>query len=190
MQVVGASPWFLANVYVAVRGTSLVEFALVLPMLLMLVLGGISLFVRSVYRDSLDEAAEQAAWAAARTGGDQDAVQAAVQRSIPFVPLNELIVSATSTGYHAEVAVTVRYQGTAVTSLPLFNTPLADAQATATNQQERAFTIQLPGNSAPQGAATRRPAERSPALAAAPQRLGPAAWPEGTADFSIGGTDR
>src|SRR6266540_6382351 len=96
-------------------GASLVEFALVLPVLLMLVLGGISLFVRSVYRDSLDEAAEQAAWAAARTGGDQAAVQAAVQRSIPFVPLSELTVSVTSTGYHAEVVVTVSYQGTAIT---------------------------------------------------------------------------
>jgi len=45
----------------------------------------------------------------------------------------------TSAGYHAEVVVTVSYQGTAIANLPFFNAPLADAQATATNQQERAL---------------------------------------------------
>jgi Flp pilus assembly protein TadG len=90
-------------------GTSLVEFALVLPVLVLLVIGGMSLFVRNLYRNSLDAAAEQAAWAAARTGGDRAAVQSAVERAIPFVRLEELAVSATSTGYHAEVTVTVSY---------------------------------------------------------------------------------
>src|SRR5215213_6964351 len=128
---------------VRTAGTSLVEFALVLPVLVLLVIGGMSLFVRNLYRDALDEAAEQAAWAAARTGGDVAAVQGAIQRSIPFVPLEQLSISATSIGYHAEVAITVGYRGEAITSLPFFNTPLTDAQASATNQQERGFAVQL-----------------------------------------------
>jgi Flp pilus assembly protein TadG len=168
-------------------GTSLVEFALVLPLLLVLVLGGACLFVRNVYRDSLDEAAEQAAWAAARTGGDQSAVQAAVQRSIPFAPLGELTVSVTSTGYHAEVAVTVSYQGTAITSLPFFNAPLGDAQATATNQQERAFTIQLRRDVSAHGPAAARPADGQPGAVTAPESTGPVALPVGPAHLPATG---
>jgi hypothetical protein len=159
-------------------------------LLLFLVLGGACLFIRNLYRDSLDEAAEQAAWVAARSGGDQAAVQAAVQRSIPFVPLNELLVSATSTGYHAEVAVTVRYQGTAITSLPLFNAPLVDAQATATNQQERAFTIQLHGDPGTRVSADERQTGMLPSVVTLPQPIGPAAWPEGAAGIPTEGDDR
>jgi hypothetical protein len=144
------------------------------------VLGGSCLFVRNLYRNALDTAAEQAAWAAARSGGDELAVRDAVQRAMPFVPLHELAVRAASAGYHAEVVVSISYSGAAISSLPFFNTPLADAQASATNQQERAFALQLGGS----GAA---PASK-PAMVAAPAtaqpvstRYGPAAWPSGPA---------
>jgi len=162
-------------------GTSLVEFALVLPVLVLLVIGGMSLFVRNLYRDALDEAAEQAAWAAARTGGDVAAVQGAVQRSIPFIPIEQLSISATSTGYHAEVAVTVGYRGEAITSLPFLNAPLADAQASATNQQERAFAVQLDVGSV--GGA---PPVQMRSSAVQPSNLprelrGPVSWPAGPA---------
>jgi Flp pilus assembly protein TadG len=162
-------------------GASLVEFALVLPLLVLLVIGGMSLFVRTLYRNSLDAAAEQAAWAAARTGGDVTAVQTAVQRAIPFVPLTELAVSATSTGYHAEVAVTVRYRGTAISSLAYFNAPLADAQASATNQQERPFAVQLGGARPPGTPPARVPSAAPRSVAGPPALRGPAAWPAGPA---------
>jgi Flp pilus assembly protein TadG len=162
-------------------GASLVEFALVLPLLTLLIIGGMSLFVRNLYRDSLDEAAEQAAWSAARSGGDLAAVHAAVQQAIPFVPLNDVFVSATSTGYHAEVTVIVGYRGTAITSLPFFNTPLTDAQATATNQQERAFALVLDGNDAP-GVSPADAHQSALQPIAMPKDLpGPAAWPAGPA---------
>lgn len=162
-----------------VAGASLIEFALALPLLVFLVIGGMSLFTRNLYRSSLDEAADQAAWAAARTGGDAAAIQTAIKRSIPFVPLTELIVSATSSGYHAEVSVTISYRGSSIQSLPFFNEPLADAQASATNQQERAFDVRLggvlPARAAPALAppASEQPTPRSP--------LGPAVWPVGPA---------
>jgi Flp pilus assembly protein TadG len=169
----------------AASGASLVEFALVLPLLLLLVLGGSCLFVRNLYRNALDTAAEQAAWAAARSGGDVVAVQDAVTRAMPFVSANELSVRAASTGYHAEVAVTVGYEGTAITSLPFFNAPLADGQASATNQQERAFTVQL-GNSAVGGSPPDIPS--SPNVPAAPPAApGPAAWPSGPAQLPADG---
>lgn len=167
-------------------GTSLVEFALVLPLLVLLVIGGMSLFVRNLYRDALDEAAEQAAWAAARTGGDVAAVQEAVQRSIPFVPIEQLSISATSMGYHAEVAVMVGYRGGAITSLPFFYAPLADAQANATNQQERPFAIQLAAESVGS-----KPAMQMRSSALRPSNLprelrGPVSWPAGPAAFPGG----
>jgi Flp pilus assembly protein TadG len=170
----------MMRVHTRKAGASLVEFALVLPLLLLLIIGGSCLFVRNLYRNALDAAAEQAAWAAARTGGDVMAVQDAVQRAIPFVPLADLAVSATSTGYHAEVAVTVSYQGAAITSLPFFNTPLAEAQASATNQQERAFTLHL-GAGTPGGSPS--PTSSAPRVAteASPRVRGPAAWPAGPA---------
>lgn len=162
-------------------GASLVEFALVLPLLLLLIIGGSCLFVRNLYRSALDQAAEQAAWAAARSGGDVMAIAEAVQRSIPFVPSADLAISATSTGYHAEVAVTIGYAGTAISNLPFFNTPLTEAQASATNQQERAFAVKLDGANLPAA----MPAEVLSATrqgASAPQTLyGPAAWPTGPA---------
>jgi len=157
-------------------GASMIEFALVLPLLLLLIMGGSCLFVRNLYRSSLDEAAEQAAWAAARSGGDVGAIQDAVQRAIPFVPMADLAVSATSTGYHAEVVVTVSYQGTAIISLPFFNTPLAEAQASATNQQERAFTVRLGREMAASSGAAM---SDTPTGALIPR--GPARWPTGPA---------
>ena len=156
----------------AVGGASLVEFALVLPLLLVLVLGGTCLFVRNLYRNALDTAAEQAAWAAARSGGDSTAVRDAVQRAIPFVLPDELAVRATSSGYHAEVLVTVSYTGASITSLPFFNVPLADGQASATNQQERAFSVQFGG--APSIKSDSPRSELS-------EVSGPAAWPIGPA---------
>ena len=54
------------------------------------------------------------------------AVRDAVQRAIPFVPMADLAVGVTSTGYHAEVAVTVSYHGPAISSLP-FGMPRAYA---------------------------------------------------------------
>ena len=154
-------------------GQALVEMALVLPLLILLLIGGMSLFVRGLYRDSLDEAAEQAAWAAARSGGDQAAVQQAVERAIPFVSLSDLSVSASSTGYHTEVAVSVAYHGSAITSLPFFNGPLLPAQASATNQQEAVFTFQLGTPAAPAQLAAPEDTE--------PGSFGPAAWPSGPA---------
>jgi Flp pilus assembly protein TadG len=162
-------------------GTSLVEFALVLPLLVLLVIGGASLFVRNLYRDALDEAAEQAAWAAARTGGDVAAIQGAVQRSIPFAPIEQLSISATSTGYHAEVAVIVGYRGEAITSLPFFNAPLVDAQATATNQQERAFTVQQDVGSAATEPSAKMPSPTLPPSNSPPELRGPVSWPDGPA---------
>jgi hypothetical protein len=161
------------------QGASLIEFALVLPLLLFLVLGGSCLFVRNLYRNALDTAAEQAAWSAARSGGDEPAVRDAVQRAMPFVPLDELAVRAASAGYHAEVVVSVSYSGAAITSLPFFNAPLADAQASATNQQERAFALQLGSSTvpAPKPAMVAAPATAQPAST----RYGPAAWPSGPA---------
>jgi Flp pilus assembly protein TadG len=157
------------------RGASLVEFALVLPLLSLLVIGGSCLFVRNLYRAALDTAAEQAAWAAARSGGDVGAVRDAVQRAFPFAPVEDLSVLATSTGYHAEVVVTVDYRGDTIASLPFFNAPLAEAQASATNQQERAFTLRLDADTHPSTTVLQRPAPAE----ASPD--GPAAWPSGPA---------
>jgi Flp pilus assembly protein TadG len=162
-------------------GASLVEFALVLPLLLFLVIGGTCLFVRNLYRDSLDEAAEQAAWAAARTGGDLVAMQDAVQRALPFVPPEELLVRATSTGYHAEVIVTVNYVGTAIATLPFFNAPLSEAQASATNQQERPFALELGAEARLAMPLVNVQTAAPPPITVLPAMHGPAAWPSGPA---------
>ena len=122
-------------------GTSLIEFAIVAPLLVLLVIGGISLFVRVTFRDSLDEAAEQAAWAAARTGGDAAAIQQAIARSAPFIPAGQMRTCVQSAGYHTDVSVRVDYTGAAVTTLPFFNEPLDPSYAIATNQQERSFSV-------------------------------------------------
>lgn len=127
------------------RAASLLEFALVAPLLILLVLGGTSLLVRGLYRDALDEAAEQGAWAAARTGGDLPAIRMAVGRAIPFVSPGDLQITARSSGYHTPVDVAVTYVGDAVTSLPFFNGPFSPALASATNQQERSFDHQIGG---------------------------------------------
>ena len=143
-------------------GSSLVEFALVMPMLIVLTLGGSCLFVRLLYIDSLRSAAEQAAWAAARSGGDVASIERALAMNAPFIPADDLVLMASSPGYHEEVAVRLRYRGGAIADLPLFNDVLPDTLASATNQQERAFSLTLPsgassGARVPVGAAARLP---------------------------------
>lgn len=120
-------------------GASLVEFAIVAPVLVLLMIGGSALLARMHVQSALEAAAEQAAWTAARSGGDEAQVQSAIQRSMPFAAPGEVQVCTTGAGYAQDVMVQLRYRGPLIERLPLFNAPLPDAIAIATGQSERVF---------------------------------------------------
>jgi hypothetical protein len=153
-------------------GASLIEFAIVMPLLTTLIIGGICLLIRLTVYAALDDAASQAAWAAAR-GGDARDVARAIAASLPFARADDVEACVASGGYHQDVIARVAYNGSVIASLPFFNDPLPPAVALTTNQQERSFafgfrcTIQFQAQGLDDGSA-------------GPDRpRGPAAWPQG-----------
>ncbi|NJO82325.1 MAG: pilus assembly protein [Blastochloris sp.] len=128
------------------HGQALVEFAIVLPLLILLTWGGMSVYLRGLYRDSLDEAAEQAAWAAAHSAGDEATVTGAVARAIGWLPVEDWTV--TGDGWYSEVLATVTYTGAIhETWMPPFHAPLGTTTGRATNQTEDTFDLTLGGGS-------------------------------------------
>lgn len=151
-------------------GASLVEFAIVAPVLIVLVIGGSAVLARMHVQSALEAAADHAAWVAARSGGDATQIQAAVQQMVPFVPPHDLQICARGQGYAQDVLVVVRYRGPLIARLPVFNAPLPDAIGIATGQSERVFQVgvcpsELSALDAPAGAPPAAP------------RYGPAADP-------------
>ena len=129
-------------------GQALVEFAIVLPLLILLTWGGMSVYLRGLYRDSLDEAAEQAAWAAAHSAGDEATVTVAVERAIGWLPPEDYQVTVTGDGWYSEVLATVTYTGDIHTTwMPPFHDPLETTTGRATNQTEHTFDLALGGGS-------------------------------------------
>jgi len=156
-------------------GASLIEFAVVMPLLTTLIIGGICLLIRLTVYAALDDAATQAAWAAAR-GGDAPDVARAIAASLPFARAEDVAACVASGGYHEDVIARVAYDGPVISRLPFFNDPLPPAVALTTNQQERSFAFGLactiPG-------ARDLAAQEDAAAPAAPRPRGPAAWPQG-----------
>lgn len=127
-------------------GQSLVEFAIVLPVLLLLTWGGASIFLHGLYRDSLDEVAEQAAWTASRSGNNAAAVEQVVTGIIPMIADGEYRVTVTGGGLHSEVQARVEYLGDIQeTWMPPYNQPLGDSTASATNQTNESIDITIGG---------------------------------------------
>lgn len=125
------------------KGSALIEFALVMPVLVAITLGGVSLYLRILYRDSLETATELAVSSIARgrTGTD-DAVIRAVERAAPFIPTSQVCYRLRASDFHQDVQLDLFYLGDAIRTLPMFNEPLAPenqpvAMATAINQLER-----------------------------------------------------
>jgi len=153
-------------------GASLIEFAIVMPLLTTLVIGGISLLIRLTVYAALDDAASQAAWAAAR-GGDARDVARAIAASLPFARASDVEACVASGGYHQDVIARVVYNGPVIANLPFFNDPLPPAVALTTNQQERSFAFGTACTNRFQG-------QGLDDGSAGPDRpRGPAAWPQG-----------
>lgn len=117
-------------------GASLVEFAVVLPLLVLLIIGGTSLLVRTTVIMALDDAITRAVWVAAR-GGDDREVMRTIMETLPFARPNDVAYCIVSGGYHEDVYGRLRYDGSLITNLPLFNAAPAPAVALMTNLQER-----------------------------------------------------
>jgi len=167
-------------------GGSLVEFAIVMPLLTTLIVGGVCMLIRLVVYAALDDAATQAAWAAARGGSAVD-VARVIAASLPFAHPDEVAVCVVSGGYHEDVIARVVYDGPVISRMPFFNDQLPPAVAMTTNQQERAFAFGL-ACTIPSGrdpfagySRTQGTAEEDSAGAAPPsgRPRGPAAWPQG-----------
>ena len=126
-------------------GSSLIEFALVMPVLVAITLGGISLYMRVLYRDSLETMAELAAASIARTGQTAGTIQYARERAAPFIPLTDLCYRIAGSDFHGTITVDLFYNGDAIATLPFFNDPLAPTgspavSASAINQMDRMIT--------------------------------------------------
>lgn len=152
-------------------GASLVEFALVAPLLILIVIGGASLLLRLHVQSALEAAAVAAARVAARSGGDEDQVRLAVARQTRMLAPQDVRYCVRGTGYGEDVQATVRYVGALLTQLPFYNAPLPDAVAWSTGQSERQFRVGDCADLSPDD-------DRAPLAEAPPGRLGgPAVFP-------------